>query len=255
VSARRVWLVALVLGLALVASACKVSTTVGVTMRSDGSGVLRVRTTADAEAVQAAESGGQKLEQAVRLTDLTQAGWTVGAWARAQDGSASIVVAHRFAAPSELAPLVAQLNGDAGPLPVLAARRDQGLLATDYAVTGRADLEHVATGVLADTELGQRLAAQGVDVAALDQQLLSQLHSSYSLEITVRLPGSEPVRVQAQPGKVTKVRVDSSVRDTNRMLFLVAAAGFALLAVVVGLGGRRRRRRGRRTRGRSDRAS
>ena len=74
----------------LLAAACKVDTTVTVTMHDDGSGVVTVTAVLDPDAVKAAESGGGKLEERVRLGDLGAHGWTVQPWARAADGSAQI---------------------------------------------------------------------------------------------------------------------------------------------------------------------
>lgn len=237
-------LLALLLLLVL-ASACSVDTTVEVVVREDGSGIVRVRVVADAEAVKAIEAGGATIDAAVRLTDLENGGWRVGTWEKADDGSASLVLSHPFDNVSEVAGIFAQASGDGGPLHDVQASRARGLLATEYSVTGQADLENVETGVAGDEELVQALAAQGVDVNVIDQQLLASLQSSFSLELVVKLPGEKPVTITATPGKVTKIDATTSVRDTQRMLFLIAAAGFALLAVVLWIrGGRRRRRRG-----------
>jgi len=65
------------LAVLLLAAACKVDTTVTVTVHDDGSGVVGVTAVLDPDAVKAAESGGGKLEDRVRLGDLTDAGWTV----------------------------------------------------------------------------------------------------------------------------------------------------------------------------------
>jgi len=238
-------LVALLLLLVL-ASACSVDTTVEVVVREDGSGIVRVRVVADAEAVKAVEAGGATIDAAVRLTDLESSGWRVGAWEKADDGSASLALSHPFDNVSEVAGIFEQASGDGGPLHDVRASRERGLLATEYSVTGQADLENVETGVAGDEELVQALAAQGVDVNVIDQQLLASLQSSFSLELVVKLPGEKPATITATPGKVTKIDATASVRDTQRVIFLIAAVGFALLAVLLWVrGGRRRRRRGR----------
>ena len=54
--------------------ACKVDTTVTVKVHDDGSGVVTVAAVLDPDAVQAAEAGGGKLEDRVRLGDLTDGG-------------------------------------------------------------------------------------------------------------------------------------------------------------------------------------
>lgn len=219
-------------------------------MREDGSGVVRVHVVADAEAVRAVEVGGSTIDAAVRLGDLESSGWRVGTWEKAEDGSATLVLTHPFDNVSEVEGIFASASGEGGPLADVRATRERGLLATDYSVQGQADLENVKTGVGDDQQLLESLAAQGVDVTVIDQQLLATLQSSFSLELVVKLPGQKPVTIAAEPGKVTKIDAAASVRDTQRMVLLIAAVVLVLLAVILWIrGGRRRRRRRGRGRG------
>jgi hypothetical protein len=233
------------LTLVLVMSGCKVDATVDVKMREDGSGVVRVLVRADSEAVKAVEAGGVKIEQAVRLGDLASAGWDVGAWRRAKDGSAAVVLSKQFGAPEDVARIMAEISGDVGPLRGVRAAREAGLFATDYSVHGNVDLKDAKTGVPADKELVQNLAAQGVDVGTIDQQLLAQVASSFSLKVVVRLPGQEPITIDAKPAQVTVVDASSSVQDTTRVVLGIAAVGLGGLAIVVWFQSRRPRRRSR----------
>ena len=228
----------------LALAGCNVDATVDVRVREDGSGVVRLTVVADAEAVRAVESGGVQLDQAVRLTDLTEAGWEVEPWARAEDGSATLVLAHPFRNVSEVASIFADISGADGPLRSVRATRERGLFATEYALSGRADLENVQTGVPADEALVQSLVAQGVDVNVIDQQLLAQVKAAFTLEVVARLPGAKASTTTAKPGAVTRIAATSSVRDNQRIILLVAAGAFGLLAMLMWIrGGRRRRRR------------
>jgi hypothetical protein len=234
----------LLVALAALLAGCKVDTTVHVNVREDGTGVVRVVVRADAEAVQAAESGGVPIDQAVRLDDVAAAGFEVGTWTKAEDGSATIVVSRRFQSVSEVEGIVRALNGADGPLRGLRASRDRGLVATDYGVRGRIDLDAVTTGVSDDAELVARLQALGVDVAAIDAQLLAQVRSGFGLQVVVRLPDQGPVTFAPKEGATTAgVDASSQVLDTERIIFLGAAVGFVLLAVVVWVRGRTRRSR------------
>jgi hypothetical protein len=231
------------------AAGCKVDATVDIRVRDDGSGTVRVFVDADAEAVKAAESGGVKLEQAVRLDDLSSAGWVVGPWQRAKDGSASIVLTKEFGSVDDVARIVAEASGNSGPMRDVSATRDRGFLSTDYRVRGSADLKDVTTGVPTDPELLANLSAQSVDPNVIDQQLLAQLKASFGLKIVVRLPGAPPTTITAKPGATTPIDASTSVRDTNRLLFLVAALGFATLALLLWIRGGRRGRERRAVRG------
>jgi hypothetical protein len=244
-----------VLALGLLFAGCKVDATVSVVVRENGAGVVRVRVVADAEAVTAAESGGAPLETAVRLSDLADSGWTVGSWVKAEDGAATIVLTHPFASVDDVAPILAGLNGEIGPLPSLEATRQEGIFSTEYGVRGKIDIGAAGSGVADDQELVAKLAALGVDVNLIDQQLLAQIQSSFGLRVIVKLPDQKPITFTPTEGSTTAVvDASSSVMNTERIIFLAAAVGFALLAIVVWIrGGRRRRRRGR-GRGRSSRA-
>jgi hypothetical protein len=233
-------------GLAL--SGCKVDSTVTVHVEPNGSGVVSVHVALDPDAVAAAEADGGKLEERVRLGDLTGAGWKVGAWQRAADGSATLDLSKPFTKVSQVAGIVRELNGADGPLKDVRATRDDGTFSTGYSVDGTVDLKNLATGVQSDQQLVQSLAAQHVDVNAIDRQLLADVQHSFALRLVVELPGGQRVVVAPAPGTARPVAVSSSVRNDDRVLYAIAAAGFVLLAVVVMLNGRRVKRRRRRRR-------
>ncbi len=246
--------VLLLVALVVLLAGCKVDTTVDVTVREDGSGVVRVVVEADAEAVKAAESGGVPIEQAVRLGDLAEAGFRVGAWQKAEDGSATIVISRPFDSVDEVQGIVRALGGAGGPLPELRATLDKGIVGTDYGVQGRIDLDNVTSGVSDDEELVAKLQALGVDVNVIDQQLLAQVQSSFGLKVVVRLPDQKPVTFTPKEGATTAA-IDSSAQILNleRIIFAGAALGFVLLAIIVWRrGGRRRRSRRRGSRGAND---
>jgi len=247
------WLVAL--ALLLVLTACSVDATVTVKVRDDGSGDVTAVVTADAEAVQAAEVGGGKLEDRVRLSDLPAAGWTVEPWVRNPDGSATLTLRKPFTSVDEIPGILHELNGDHGPLQSSAFTRTRSFFSTKYTATGAIDLGAIGTGIADDPELVQQLQAQGIDVAGIDAQLLDQLQRALSVRLVVELPGHEPVTFEPAAGATASVDVSSSVQDTRRVTLVAIAGGLLVLAMVVALwprrrkrGGRRARRRGRRTR-------
>ena len=124
----------------VLAAACKVDTTVAVTVHDDGSGAVDVTAVLDPDAVKATEAGGGKLEDRVRVGDLAAAGWTVQPWARAADGSAKLTLSKPFGTPEQAAAIVKELNGSVGPLRDLTVTRDHGTFSTSYATTGTLDL-------------------------------------------------------------------------------------------------------------------
>jgi len=240
--------VAASLGLA----ACRVDTTVAVRVRADGSGTVTIRAHLDADAVRAAEAGGGKLEDRVRLGDLPAAGWVVSRWTRAADGSAAVMISKRFGSPVELRKVVTGLNGARGPLRDVSLRRSASALHTKYRLDGVADLAALATGVKDDPELLAKLTAERVDVGVLDQRLLAQVRDGFRLTVTARLPGGSERRWTPKPGQRVLLRASSSTLDVAHVLWLVVGVVLGAIAIVVLVvgevrTGRRRRRPSRAT--------
>ncbi|MFM8302704.1 MAG: hypothetical protein ACKOA9_00160 [Actinomycetota bacterium] len=228
-------LIAGVVALALVCSACAVDTTVTVRVDEDGAGVVRVEVRADADAVQTAEAGGGTLESRVRLADLPAAGWTVGPWVRAPDGSASITLRKRFADVDEVTGILSELSGDAGPLRDASFTRSRSFLATETAARVTLDRARMGTGIAADSDLVARLQAEGVDVNAIDQQLRTELQEGLGVRLVVELPDGSRTVIEPAAGKAAALDASASVLDLRRLLLLVAAVvlvGGAFLVAV-----------------------
>jgi hypothetical protein len=227
----------------LLAAACKVDTTVTVTMHDDGSGVVTVTAVLDPDAVKAAEAGGGKLEDRVRLGDLPAHGWTVQPWARAADGSAQLTLTKPFSTPEEATAIVKEVNGTVGPLRDVAVTRDAGTFSTSYGTTGSVDMKDLQTGLTSDKDIVGSLLGQRVDAGAIDQSLLADLRDSFGLTVKVELPGGTTI-VKGTPGRVTPLDASTSVLDTTKVILIAVAVVLVVLAIGVLLWpGRRRRRR------------
>jgi len=237
-------LVVPLVALAILLAGCKVDTTITVHVERDGSGVVTVDLQLDPEAVRASESGGAKLEDRVRLGDLADAGWKVGAWERTPEGAASLQLSKAFTSPDQVAGIVAEVNGTEGPVRDVRAERDRGVLATSYEVTGAVDLAAMQTGIAADPDLMASLAGQLVDTHAIDQSLLQQVRDALSVKVVVELPDGTTT-VQGVAGQNVEIDASSSVRDDRRIFLILLAIGLIVLAVIVFFGGRHSRRRAR----------
>jgi hypothetical protein len=225
-------LAVLLVALVALLSGCKIDTSVTVDMRDDGSGVVNVRATLDAQAVAEAEVGGGKLEDRIRLGDLADAGWTVSPWARSGSGSAQI----------EVGGIIAEVSGPNGPVKDVTATRDHGTASTSYSVTGAVDLAAIGTGVAADQELVNSLTNAQVDVNAIDQSLLAELKESVGVSVVVKLPDGSNTTINGVAGQSVPIDVSTSIVNTRRIGLLVLAVVLVVLAIVVLLIGRRRRR-------------
>jgi hypothetical protein len=235
-------LVALLVALVALTAGCKVDSTVTVDMHDDGSGVITVMTTLDADAVHAAESGNGKLEDRVRLSDLSNAGWTVSPWTRKPSGEAQISASKNFASPEQVPAIINEISGPNGPLRDFKATRDRGLTSTDYTVSGAIDLAAIGTGVTSDQDLVKALTNAQVDPNAIDQQLLAELKTAVTVDVVVKLPGGQTSTVKGVAGQRVPVEASTSVLNTRRFLLLGVAVVLVIAAIGVLFIGRRRRR-------------
>jgi hypothetical protein len=235
-------LVLLLVALVAVLAGCKVDTSVTVNMHDDGSGVVNVRATLDAQAVAEAEIGGGKLEDRIRLGDLAAAGWKISPWARSGSGTAQIELSKPFSSPAQVGGIIAEVSGPNGPVKDVAATRDHGAASTSYSVTGAVDLGAIGTGVTADQDLVNALTNQQVDVNAIDQSLLAELKNAVSVSVVVKFPDGSSTTVNGAAGKRVPIDVSTSIVNTRRLALLALAVVLLVLAIVVLLIGRRRRR-------------
>jgi hypothetical protein len=238
-------LVLLVVLGALVLAGCRVDTALTVHVNEDGSGVVTAQVRLDAAAVSAATSGGVGLDDAVRLDDLTQAGWRSTGWRKQKDGGAVLRVSKRFARAQDAGAVVAELNGPDGPVRDVKVTRDASTFTTHWSFSGIADLKDLKTGVATDQELIQKLAAERVDVAALDQRLVADTKDALRLRVTADLPHSSPKPYPVKPGTTVAMRTSSSQTAMGRIVLLLVGIAVGLAAVILLVAGELRSRRRR----------
>jgi hypothetical protein len=238
-----------VVALGVLLAGCSARATVQVTMRADGSGTVQAQVALDTDAVQAAEAGGAKLDQRVRLDDLRRVAWTVSPWVRTKSGGATLTLTKRFQSPDQVAGIVRELSGTTGPLRGVQVSRDAAWLGLGHraALRGVVDLTSAQPGVTTDQQLVTNLTGQHVDVNAINLQLLAQLRSSFSVRLVANLPGSHRA-VTARPGTRVSLDATGTTIETVRVAFLAAAVILAGTAALVWRRGRRRRRHRRPTR-------
>lgn len=97
---------------ALALTACKVDTTVDVTVKADGTGVITLTAVADADVL--AQAPG--LAEDLRFDDAIAAGWVLTPPAATETGGLEVVLTHEFATVEEATALLQSINGVGGPL-------------------------------------------------------------------------------------------------------------------------------------------
>lgn len=183
---------------------------------------------------------GRPLEQGIQVDDLREAGWTVTAPPGA--GGRVLEVQKRFSSPRDLARLMEELAGPAGPLSGFRLDRERSFNRIDYRLRGSVELSEAAAATGFDNApgLAERLADAGVDAERVAQLLASRAEDGVRLSVVVDLPGAEARRWEVAVGERREVAVTSSVTDWVRPALLAVAGALALVAVAVASTGRRR---------------
>lgn len=183
--------------LVLVVAGCRVETTVGVDVRSGGSGHIDVAVGLDDEALAKVPD----LKEQLQVSDLTVTGWKVTGPTKGDAGLHWVRATHTFATPEEGTKLLRELSGDKGPFRSFRLTRHHSFLRTKFAMTGTVDF----TGGLdsfSDPELTQQLGGKsfGRDLQQLQQQLGQSLDRTFRFNVAVRLPGKVSSNAPVQAG-------------------------------------------------------
>ena len=236
---------------ALVLGACKVDAQVAVRVEPDGSGVVVVTVRLDEEATRRLGDP----TTALRIDDLTAAGWKVDA-PDPVDGGVVLRARRPFASPADLPAVLDEVGGADGVFRDVGLTVDDGFASTGYDFAAQVELtgspeqfgDDALTAVLDGLPLArtpEELALEG----AADPEAIT-------LEVVVDLPGGDPetngdvrkgVATWSFPvsgGEATSAPLSSSATTTStstRLLVLVGAATLlaAVAFAVVGLVRRR----------------
>lgn len=236
---RRLLLAASLL-LAVLATACDVRTSVVVEVAEDGSGVVEVELSLDAEATGRLPdidadgvSDVADLAALVRVDDLLDAGWTVDGPEAGPDGATWVRATHAFGTPAEAEQILAGLTGPDGALRDLEVTRAESFGRTTYGFSGTLDLsgglesfgDEGVAAVLDGSPVGD-------DVAAIELRAGEPLAEVLALDVTARLPGDETTWSPRLGDAPVALESESTVNDWP-VLGLALLAALCLVASVV----------------------
>jgi hypothetical protein len=177
---------ALIVIAVMVLAACRVDSTVDISMGADGKGTITVTAVADADVVKQAPG----LAQDLRFNDAKAAGWTVTDPTDTAGGGLQVQLKHGFASPEEATALLQSINGSGGPLHAASLTRTVKDTGTTVSLTGSLRIDGLAA--FADPGV---LAAIGATPYA-EQVAASNLSPAQAVGVTVRA---------TLPGKITSV--------------------------------------------------
>jgi hypothetical protein len=203
---------ALIVIAVMLLAACRVDTTVDISMRPDGSGRITVTAVADAEVVSKAPG----LAEDLRFDDAKSAGWTVTGPASTSDGGLQAVLTHEFANPEEATALLQSINGSGGPLHSVVLSRRIGQSGTTIDLVGSLRIDGLAA--FADPDV---LAAIGATPYA-EQVAAAGQGPTQAVVVTVR--ASLPGKITSATGTVQDGRVSWVVPLDGSQLDLSTSA-------------------------------
>ena len=179
----------LLVGSVLLASACRVDTTVDIRVDEDGSGEVTVEVVADAETVALIPDAPDGLQ----LSDLSEAGWTINTNSVDGAGALTVNVSKRFPSADALGGVLAEIAGEDVIFEGFTLVKDHnfdviglGPARTDYALRGAVDptfdIEQLG-GVFPDG-----LAPLGRSADAIEDDFEGDFEDVLGLTVTVRMP-------------------------------------------------------------------
>jgi hypothetical protein len=214
----------------LLLGGCRVDATVEARVHESG-GTVTAKFTLDREAV--AILGGAVAEGA-QTSDLSQAGWEISPVRPIDGGGARVEASKDFSRPEDLAVVIGELAGPAGPLRDFRLDRRRSFTKGTYRLRGTADLgpgAAAATGFANAPDLKARLRDAGVDPGRVEELLTARAAEGFHLRLDVELPG-KTASFEVRPGAAQTIDVSSSVSDRARPVLLAVAVLTGLIVLV-----------------------
>ena len=227
-----------VVGLLVLASACRLELDVNVAVAEDGSGAVEVVVGVDPDGI---ERIGGDLSAVLEVDDLIDVGWVVEGPDVESDGYTRVRIRRTFADAGEANAIFADIAGETGPFQDFAVRRESSFATTEWGFTGQVDfsggLEAFGDAGLAAELDGQPL---GQSVEEIEAQLGESLSRIIQVRVGVRLPGevTSNATTEADNGAVWQVGfgdrpVDLDAEGKESRTTTWVAAGVALACAVL----------------------
>jgi hypothetical protein len=231
-SGARTRLGVVVVGLLLLATACRVDTTVRVDVAEDGSGTVTVEVVLDPEAADRIPD----LAQQLRVRDLRRTGWQVTGPEPAEGGGVVITATKAFFEPDQLAAVLGEVGGRRGPIVDPSLTRERTFGRTTYEFTGTLDLSR-GIPTFSDRRLTELLDGfpVGRDLAALEAELGAPISELTSFTFEINLPEgdrTETTTFQAALGD-EPVPLEAGTEERNPLAWGLAAGAVAAAALLV----------------------
>lgn len=219
--------------LLMLVTGCQVRSQVAIDVETDGTGTVAVAVALDPGAVDRLGDPNT----ALRLSDLSQAGWTVTGPEELDDGFRQWTASKPFLSIDDLNRTLAEVAGPDGPIGPMALTVADESSSTSYRLTGAVDLS-AGIDAFADPGLADALDGDpfGGQVAAVEAEEGRPVADMFEIAVTATI-GEEgqvlPVRLGDPPATIDVT--DEVPKPTNRLLWLgigVLVVGGLVVALV-----------------------
>lgn len=177
-------------GLVVLLSACRATSTVSIHVAEDGSGLVEVAVVLDDEAVEAV--GG--VDHQIRLDDLSDAGWEVDGPSRSDhDGLTTVTASKPFEVPDRLPPILGEIAGP-GVFDGMALVRERTFARTTWRLESLVDLS-AGLALFSDPDLAITLSGLPLGRTSAELAALAGCETgcdpadSFSMDLVVTMPG------------------------------------------------------------------
>lgn len=230
---------------AILLGACNTSIDVDARVFEDGSGVVDVTATLDADVV---EDLLDLRTSGLALTDLNQAGWETSMDTRGENGETVVMASKAFGTPAQFSEVMAELAGDGGLFNDFTLVRNPRFAQVDYAVAGSIVPRGFAgfSDDALEAALGQSVDAIASRYGAKPEDISITMSVSMPGEIKTDASTGVPLRdfeesarfwtTTASPGPPISVAATSSTRQVQALVLRGLAIIGGLLALLTLMG-------------------
>jgi hypothetical protein len=170
-------------------TSCRVDSVVTLDVEPNGSGILTIVSTADAEIV----AKYPNLATELSFEDAKAVGWSVSDVATTPEGAMQVRVAHKFANPEEATALLGQLSSEFGPFKGLALTRTGKDTDSTWNLVGQLQVND-GLNAFADPQLLTTIGAKPFQAALAESGL--DIGQAVGVTFNLKLPG----KVEATTG-------------------------------------------------------
>ena len=230
---RKIRLLFLSIGIALIAAACNIQLQVTIDIQEDGAGKVIAGVGLDAMAQD--KEVFADLESILRTSDLSTSGWDFEVVGKSADGYMWYEASKGFLSPEDIQGILEELTSSPNVFTGWELSIDSTQGKRVYGITGEVDLRE-GFSIFTDTELSTLLEEPplGISLESIEADLGQKPEDAVTMQVTVNLPSSGEQSYDIPLGQRRSIDVTGErIHRGNQILGWVIWALMALLALAL----------------------